>query len=93
MSYEYYIYTEPSLGAFSAIACALRQSYGNLIVHTDNQSLHVPDRASGWELIGMSTEDDGFFLVTNLGRGRAAMLEAVGQALSAIEVSWRIEDA
>ncbi|CAI8692752.1 hypothetical protein BTK96_004113 [Burkholderia pyrrocinia] len=91
MSFEYRIHTTPSADAFDAIADALRQTHGD--VDSDRRQLEIRDDTGGWPLIGLSTDEHGFFLVTTLGPTRDAMLDSIGRALSAIGAEWRIDDA
>ncbi|WP_176045565.1 hypothetical protein [Burkholderia sp. BCC1644] len=93
MSFEYRIHTLPSADAFDAIANALRQAHGGIDIDRGRRQLEVRDDEGGWPLIGLTTDDDGFFLVTTLGPTRNAMLDSIGHALSAIGAAWRIDDA
>ncbi|NHV25034.1 hypothetical protein [Burkholderia sp. D-99] len=93
MSFEYRIHTIPSADAFDAIANALRQAHGAIDIDLDRRQLEVRGDASGWPLISLSTDEDGFFLVTTLGPTRDAMLDSIGRALSGIGAAWRIDDA
>ncbi|MFJ1208913.1 hypothetical protein [Burkholderia pyrrocinia] len=93
MSFEYRIHTPPSADAFDAIADALRQTHGDIDVDPDRRRLEIRDDTGGWPLIGLSTDEDGFFLVTTLGPTRDAMLDSIGRALSAIGAASRIDDA
>ncbi|WP_423381148.1 hypothetical protein [Burkholderia sp. LMG 32019] len=93
MSFEYRIHTIPSADAFDAIANALRQAHGDIDIDLDLRQLEVRRDASGWPLISLSTDEDGFFLVTTLGPTRDAMLDSIGRALSGIGAAWRIDDA
>ncbi|MBZ5790971.1 hypothetical protein K8353_12725 [Burkholderia contaminans] len=93
MSFEYRIHTIPSADAFDAIANALRQAHGDIDIDLDLRQLEVRRDASGWPLISLSTDEDGFFLVTTLGPTRDAMLDSIGRALSVIGAAWRIDDA
>ncbi|MEK7888856.1 hypothetical protein AAB992_17255 [Burkholderia contaminans] len=93
MSIEYRIHTTPSADAFDAIANALRHAHDDIDIDPDHRRLEVRGDAGGWPLIGLSTDEDGFFLVTTLGPTRDAMLGSIGRALSAIGAAWRIDDA
>ncbi|MGC3026072.1 hypothetical protein ACPUER_13150 [Burkholderia sp. DN3021] len=93
MSFEYRIHTTPSADAFNTIADALRQTRGDIDVDPDRRRLEIRDETGSWPLIGLSTDEHGFFLVTTLGPTRDAMLDAIGRALSAIGAAWRIDDA
>ncbi|MGT0196513.1 hypothetical protein [Burkholderia pyrrocinia] len=95
MSFEYRIHTTPSADAFDAIADALRQTHGDVDVDVDSdrRQLEIRDDTGRWPLIGLSTDEHGFFLVTTLGPTRDAMLDSIGRALSAIGAEWRIDDA
>ncbi|AOJ42172.1 hypothetical protein WJ23_30240 [Burkholderia lata] len=93
MSFEYRIHTIPSADAFDAIGNALRQAHDDIDTDPVRQQLEVRDASVNWPLIGLSTEEDGFFLVTTLGPMRDAMLDSIGRALSAIGAAWRIDDA
>ncbi|WP_322083439.1 hypothetical protein [Burkholderia sp. BCC1972] len=93
MSFEYRIHTIPSAAAFDAIAHALRQAYGSIDIDPGRQRLDVRDDSGAWPLLSLTTDEDGFFLVTTLGPTRRAMLDAIGHALSAIGAAWRIDDA
>ncbi|MDR0244107.1 MAG: hypothetical protein LBJ65_21135 [Burkholderia sp.] len=84
MSFEYRIHTPPSADAFDAIANALRQAHRGIDIDPVRQQLEVRDDTGGWPLIGLTTDEDGFFLVTTLGPARDAMLDSIGHALSAI---------
>lgn len=64
MSFEYRIHTPPSADAFDAIADALRQTHGDIDVDPERRQLEIRDDTGGWPLIGLSTDEDGFFLVT-----------------------------
>ncbi|WP_343727161.1 hypothetical protein [Burkholderia seminalis] len=93
MSFEYRIHTIPSANAFDAIANALRQAHRGIDIDRNRQRLEVRSDAAGWPLIGLTTGEEGFFLVTTLGPTRDAMLDSIGRALSAIGAAWRIDDA
>ena len=94
MSYEYFIYTEPSSVAFGAIAEALRKSHRGLVVGPDERSLCIPDPdGSGWDLIFISSESYGYLLASNLGPGLREMFQAIEKALRAQGLSCRIDDA
>ncbi|MCA3778805.1 MAG: hypothetical protein IOC39_05335 [Burkholderia sp.] len=93
MSFEYRIHTIPSADAFHVIANALRQAHGDIDIDPDRHRLEVRADTGGWPLIGLSADEDGFFLVTTLGPTRNAMLDSIGRALSAIGAAWRIDDA
>ncbi|CAB3964875.1 MULTISPECIES: hypothetical protein [Burkholderia] len=93
MSFEYRIHTIPSADAFDAIANALRQVHDNIDIDPVRQQLEVRDASGSWPLIGLSTGEDGFFLVTTLGPTRDTMLDTIGRALSAIGSVWHIDDA
>ena len=93
MSFEYRIHTTPSADAFNTIADALRQTRGDIDVDPGRRRLEIRDETGNWPLIGLLTDEHGFFLVTTLGPTRDAMLDAIGRALSAIGATWRIDDA
>ncbi|MDN7487422.1 MULTISPECIES: hypothetical protein [unclassified Burkholderia] len=93
MSFEYRIHTIPSADAFDAIANALRQAHDDVDIDPDRRQLEVRGDTGDWPLIGLSTDEDGFFLVTTLGPTRDAMLDTIGRALSAIGAAWHIDDA
>ncbi|MEN2474085.1 hypothetical protein [Burkholderia sp. GS2Y] len=93
MSFEYRIHTLPSADAFDAIAHALRQAHGDIDIDPDRRQLELRDETGGWPLIGLSADEDGFFLVTTLGPTRNATLDSIGRALSAIGAAWHIDDA
>ncbi|WP_342704963.1 hypothetical protein OHZ10_27495 [Burkholderia arboris] len=93
MSFEYRIHTTPSAAAFHAIANALRQAHGDIDIDPARDRLEVRADTGGWPPIGLSADEDGFFLVTTLGPTRNAMLDSIGHALSAIGAVWRIDDA
>ncbi|AWV03873.1 hypothetical protein DM992_32365 [Burkholderia sp. JP2-270] len=93
MSFEYRIHTPPSADAFDAIADALRKAHGDIDVDPDRRRLEIRDDTGNWPLIGLSTDERGFFLVTTLGPTRDAMLDSIGRTLSAIGAAWHIDDA
>ncbi|UVE68434.1 hypothetical protein L2Y90_30550 [Burkholderia pyrrocinia] len=93
MSFEYRVHTTPSADAFDAIADALRQTHRDIDIDPDRRRLEIRDDTGGWPLIGLSTDEHGFFLVTTLGPTRDAMLDSIGHALSAIGATSRIDDA
>jgi len=93
MSIEYRIHTIPSADAFNAIANASRRAHDDIDIDPARQQLEVRVDAGDWPLIGLSNEEDGFFLVTTLGPTRDAMLDSIGRALSAIGAAWHIDDA
>ncbi|RQT26759.1 hypothetical protein [Burkholderia contaminans] len=93
MSFEYRIHTTPSTDAFDAIANALRQAHDDIDIDPDRRRLEVRGDTGGWPLITLLADEDGFFLVTTLGPTRHAMLDSIGNALSAIGAGWRIDDA
>ncbi|UTV57308.1 hypothetical protein [Burkholderia arboris] len=93
MSFEYRIHTTPSAAAFHAIANALRQAHGDIDIDPARHRLEVRADTGGWPPIGLSADEDGFFLVTTLGPTRNATLDSIGHALSAIGAVWRIDDA
>ncbi|WP_412528186.1 hypothetical protein [Burkholderia lata] len=93
MSFEYRIQTISSADAFDAIANALRQAHDDIDIAPDRRQLEVRGDTGDWPLIGLSTAEDGFFLVTTLGPTRDAMLDTIGRALSAIGAAWHIDDA
>ncbi len=93
MSFEYRIHTIPSADAFDAIANALRQAHDDIDIDPDRRQLQIPGDAGGWPLLGLSTDEDGFFLVMTPGPTSDAMLDSIGRALSAIGAAWHIDDA
>ncbi|MBN3832192.1 hypothetical protein [Burkholderia sp. Ac-20344] len=93
MSFEYRIHTIASADAFAAIANALRQARDDIDIDPDRRQIEVRGNAGGWPRVNLSTDEDGFFVVTTLGPTRHAMLDSIGRALSAIGAAWRIDDA
>ncbi|MCA8273954.1 hypothetical protein LGN17_15795 [Burkholderia sp. AU30280] len=93
MSFEYRIHTTPSADAFDAIPNALRQAHDDIDLDPFRRQPEIRGDAGGWPLIALSTDEDGCFVVTTLGPTRNAMLDSIGDALSAIGAAWRIDDA
>ncbi|MCA8061559.1 hypothetical protein [Burkholderia sp. AU38729] len=93
LSFEYRIHTTPPADAFDAIANALMPAHHDVDIDSDQRQREVRGDAGGWPLIALSTDEDGFFLVTTRGPTRDAILGSIGRALSAIGAAWRIDDA
>ena len=62
-------------------------------IDPDRRQLEVRGDAGGWPLVNLSTDEDGFSLVTTRGPTRDAMLGSISFALSALDAAWRIDDA
>ncbi|WP_423394315.1 hypothetical protein [Burkholderia sp. LMG 21824] len=87
------VHTTPLADAFDAVANALRQAHDDIDIDPVRRQLEIRGDAGGWPLIALSTDKDGCFVVTTLGSTRNAMLDSIGNALSAIGAAWRIDDA